>query len=99
MTVWNDITVSVLTKLIASGKSQREVAEIMGLTHGMVIGKLWRLKIKSTIPKSEKRAKPPKSTLPAMVKRAEKVKRETRLLRRARKLPGRLCFNMGLTHD
>jgi len=96
MTVWNDDTVSALTELIASGKSQREAATIMGLTSGMVIGKLWRLKIKSTIPKPEKRAKPPK---PTMVKRAEKVKRETRLLRRARKLPGRLCFNMGLTHD
>ena len=96
MTVWNDDTVRTLTELITGGKSQRDVAEIMGLTPGMVIGKLWRLRIKGTIPKPEKRAKPPK---PTMVKRAEKVKREARLLRRARKLPGRLCFNMGLTHD
>jgi len=94
MTVWNDITVSVLTKLIASGKSQREVAEIMGLTPGMVIGKLWRLKIKSGIPKSEKKERPLKI---AKVKQTEKARHEKRLARLALKKPGRLCFNLGIT--
>jgi len=89
VTVWNDETVSTLTELIASGKSQREAATIMGLTPGMVIGKLWRLGIKS----------PRKQRSPALatIKQTVKVKREKRLARLAIKKPGRLCFNLGIT--
>jgi len=102
MTVWNDDTVGTLTELIASGKSQREVATIMGLTPGMVIGKLWRLGIKSKIASNNKNGtiiRPQKLRSPAIVtiKQAVKVKREKRLARLAIKKPGRLCFNLGIT--
>lgn len=99
MTVWNDDTVQRLMELIASGKSQREVAARMGLTPGMVIGKLWRLKIKSTIPKAKKKGRPPKiaASGPTKVKQAERAKHEKRLARLAIKKPGRLCVHLGLT--
>jgi len=102
MTVWNDETVGTLTELIAHGKSQREAATIMGLTPGMVIGKLWRLEIKSKIASNNKNGtitRPRKSRSPDMatIKQTVKVKREKRLARLAIKKPGRLCFHLGIT--
>ena len=102
MTVWNDDTVRTLTELIASGKSQREVATELGLSPGAVIGKLWRLRIKSTISANNKdgtitRFRKPRAPAMAKIKRTVKVKREKRLSRLAVKKPGRLCFHLGIT--
>jgi len=98
MTVWNDDTLHALTELIASGKSRREAAVIMGLTSGMVIGKLWRLGIKSNNKNGTiTRPRKPRSPAMATIKQTVKVKREKRLARLAVKKPGRLCFNLGIT--
>lgn len=97
MTVWNDDNVYLLTRLTTEGKSAAEIAAYMGITRNMVAGKRWRMKMPSGMSRRSKKREMSPRAAQAVIKQAVKKKREKRLVRIARKKPGRLCFSLGLT--
>jgi hypothetical protein len=43
---WNNQTISKLTQLVNEGKSSQEIADVLGITRNMVIGKAHRMGLK-----------------------------------------------------
>jgi hypothetical protein len=107
MSVWNDDTVRVLTELTDAGYSAAKIAHefhvthhIIGVTRNMIIGKRWRMNMPPGMSRGAAKRKRAgdieAKMLPRAVRREAKEKREKKVMARAqRKLPGRLCFNMG----
>jgi hypothetical protein len=96
--MWDEQNTKLLLEMNSAGQGAMEISRLLGVSRSAVIGKLWRLKYKGK-PHPKRIPKLPASPKPVIRTKfvADVVVRAPPAQRPRRRLPGRICFMLGMS--